>query len=178
LAIPYYLIASISLAVALAIDDGSVATRLRVMDVWRLASRRHDPLSGEGARRVGGRWGSPGRAVVYASDSMALALVEALVHVTGPLPLDYRAFHIEVLDSEIERLDFDALKGSWSTDIGYTRAIGDQWLEQRRSVALVVPGAVLPVGSNVLDPAHPRTGSVRVIGEMPFAFNPRLRGAS
>lgn len=40
----------------------------------------HARLDGEGARRVGGRWNSPGRAVVYMADSVALAVLENLVH--------------------------------------------------------------------------------------------------
>jgi len=36
-------------------------------------------LDGEGERKVGGRWNSPGRAVVYMAQSVALAVLENLV---------------------------------------------------------------------------------------------------
>ena len=39
-----------------------------------------DMLSGERARRYGGRWNSPGRPAVYLGDSLALAAMELLVH--------------------------------------------------------------------------------------------------
>ncbi len=45
---------------------------------WRLTKTRFLPTAwdGEGARRSGGRWNSTGTAVVYASSTLSLALVE------------------------------------------------------------------------------------------------------
>jgi RES domain-containing protein len=42
--------------------------------VYRLVRRERaaEALSGEGARRYGGRWNPPGAAVVYAAESRAL----------------------------------------------------------------------------------------------------------
>ena len=45
---------------------------------WRLARKRYADLSGEGARLKGGRWNSPGRAVVYMAEDAALPLIEVL----------------------------------------------------------------------------------------------------
>ena len=56
------------------------------MKVWRLCKRRHAAFDGEGARLAGGRWNRPGGAVVYTSESLALAALELgdpLVHVPG-----------------------------------------------------------------------------------------------
>lgn len=146
------------------------------MDVWRLASGRHDPLTGEGSRLFGGRWNSPGRPLVYTSESIALAVVEALVHITGAFPYDYFAFRISVPDDGIERLDVGRLKPNWSQDMGYARAIGDQWLEQARSVALIVPSVVVPSSQNVLiNPRHPNKDALNIVGRDPFRFDPRLR---
>ncbi len=143
------------------------------MEVWRLASRRFDPLSGEDARLVGGRWNSAGRPVVYASESLALCVVEAIVHITGAFPVDYAAFCIGVPDSLIEHLDSGRLKGDWAADLGYTRAIGDQWCEQARSLALVVPSAVIPASANILlNPVSKAANHLRVLTAQPFQFDP------
>jgi RES domain-containing protein len=99
------------------------------MFAWRLASSRYPPLSGEGARLVGGRWNSPGRPLVYASESLALCLAECLVHVTGALPQTYTSFKISVPDDTIEELSLAGLKTGWERDPSQTRAIGDEWLE-------------------------------------------------
>lgn len=145
------------------------------MDAWRLASSRYDPLSGDGARLFGGRWNSPGRPMVYASESLALAVVESLVHITGAFPSDYRAFRIGVPDGAVERLDSGLLKPAWTEDLAYTRAIGDQWLDQARTVALVVPSAVVAESLNVLvKPHHPGATELRVTEREAFRFDPRL----
>ena len=54
---------------------------------WRLvrAERSADAFTGEGARLYGGRWNSPGKAVIYTSEHQATAVLEILVHVR-PLP--------------------------------------------------------------------------------------------
>jgi RES domain-containing protein len=148
------------------------------MFVWRLASGRYPPLVGEGARLVGGRWNSPGRPLVYASESLALCLAECLVHVTGVLPRDYVAFKIRVPDGDIEELDVKTLKARWESAPARTRAAGDEWLIEERSLALIVPSAVLPESRNVLlNPLHPRAARLRVVSQQPFVFDPRLRPA-
>jgi RES domain-containing protein len=142
---------------------------------WRLASARYPPLAGEGARLVGGRWNSPGFPLVYASESLALALAESLVHIPGPLPRDYAAFKLQFPDAHIEILDRASLKSDWSEDIGYTRAIGDQWIQQNRTLALAVPSAILFESMNILiNPNHPAANLVVVVDRQPFRFDPRL----
>lgn len=48
------------------------------MKFYRLALTQYCDTSGEGAKRYGGRWNVPGHAVLYASDSVAAALLERL----------------------------------------------------------------------------------------------------
>jgi RES domain-containing protein len=48
--------------------------------VYRVCRARYARLDGEGARLVGGRWNSPGRAVAYMAESVVLAILENLVH--------------------------------------------------------------------------------------------------
>ena len=147
--------------------------------VWRLASGRHPPLNGEGARRVGGRWNSVGQAAVYTSESLALCLAESLVHLPEDLPRGYQSFKIFVPDDAIEVLDITSLVVGWQNDLTFTRNIGDQWLTTRRSLALVVPSVVLPESNNVLlNPMHSRANELRVMDQQPFTFDPRLRHAN
>ena len=146
------------------------------MFAWRLASKRYPPLSGEGARLVGGRWNSPGRPLVYASESLALCLAECLVHVTGALPKDYYSFQLGVPENEFEQLGPRMLRTGWKADLARTRSIGDKWLREERSLALIVPSVVLPESSNLLiNPWHPKAAKLRVILQKPFTFDPRLR---
>ena len=50
------------------------------MRVFRICRKAHAAFDGEGARLYGGRWNRRGTAVVYASESLALAALELLVH--------------------------------------------------------------------------------------------------
>jgi RES domain-containing protein len=51
------------------------------MRVTRLCKRDYSDLDGKGAAISGGQWNSPGRQVVYNSDT-ALAILEYRVHMT------------------------------------------------------------------------------------------------
>lgn len=52
------------------------------MRVWRLTRQRHvsTAFEGIGSERVGGRWSPRGLRVVYTSESIALCVLELLVH--------------------------------------------------------------------------------------------------
>lgn len=146
------------------------------MNVWRLASGRYPPLTGEGARLVGGRWNSPGRPLVYTSESLALCLAECLVHIPGRLPTDYVAFKISVPDDSVAVAAGLAPDSGWLPAIDVTRAVGDAWLAEGQTLVLRVPSAVLSDSYNLLlNPLHPRAGEVRVVAQQPFRFDPRLR---
>lgn len=50
--------------------------------IWRISNHKHSDtaFSGEGSRRVGGRWNSRGRSVFYTSATLSLAALEYFVH--------------------------------------------------------------------------------------------------
>ena len=56
---------------------------------WRIIKSKHvsNAFDGEGARILGGRWNSPGTAMIYTSSSAALATLEMLVHLNRGMTL-------------------------------------------------------------------------------------------
>lgn len=165
--------------------------------LWRLAPGRHDPLSGEGARRYGGRWTSPGRPAVYLASQLPLAVLEVLVHVDpATLPLDLEAFAVDVPDAlgtpDAWAVLTAPLPAGWRAvaQPAACRAAGDAWLAApaaARPALLRVPTAVLPEWTEsegagidagswcaILDPAHPAAAAVRVAARHPFSFDSRL----
>lgn len=150
---------------------------------WRLVNARfaHAAFDGEGARRFGGRWNSPGRPMVYLGGTPAIAALEVMAHNARTALL---AEHFVIIEARIPRalvldLDPSALPDGWNdpADTGATAALGDAWLASKASVALRVPSAVLPLERNVLlDPLHPASGAVRIGAPHPFRFDPRLAG--
>jgi RES domain-containing protein len=151
------------------------------MRLWRIASARYPALDGEGARLWGGRWNSPGRPVVYASTTAALAVLEKLVWVDPEdVPNDLHLYEIEVPDDAApELVQVDRLPPDW-TDAGASacREIGDAWLAAGTSLALSVPSALVPPDTRelnvLLNPRHAAAGAVRQASARPFAFDLRL----
>lgn len=148
------------------------------MRLWRIASGRFDPLDGEGARRVGGRWNSPGRPVVYTSAHASLAALEKLVWVDPEdLPDDLFLFEIDLPDdAPMATVEPGDLPPDW-TEAGSPACagFGDRWLADSAALALVVPSAVIAEERNILlDPRHPDAARIRLVDSRPFAFDVRL----
>ena len=149
------------------------------MKLWRVTRAPHQALDGEGARLYGGRWSSPGGAMVYAASSLALAALEYLVHVDKEdAPSDLVALQIEVPDDlAVETRDAEALPEGWANDVPSPECagVGDAWLAAGNTVVLRLPSALVPEEQNALiNPAHPGAARIRVVSARPFSFDPRL----
>lgn len=151
------------------------------MRVWRLCRQPFaaTALEGVGGLYASGRWHRRGRPIVYTASSAALAALEVLVHV-DPLdaPDDLRLLTIELPDDfGVERVDAADLPAHWTAVPAPDElaALGSDWLMSRRSAALSVPSAVIPIERNLLlNPRHPDIARVRVVDDAPFTFDPRL----
>lgn len=147
---------------------------------FRLCKTRHlaTAFTGEGARLYGGRWNSPGQAVIYASSSLSLATLEVLVHLEDPAAFArlFSWVSLEFPERFIEELDLKKLRAGWADDeINLTsRMIGDEWLRSLRTPVLAVPSVVTPGEWNyLLNPFHP--GFSEVLTSEPARFQPDPR---
>ena len=136
-------------------------------------------FEGLGAKRHGGRWNSKGSPVVYASDSIALAALELLVHLKRQEVLThYVVFRLELADQQVLGLERDALPVDWRDDPPppSTAEIGDEWLESGLSLALAVPSVIVPEQQHLLlNPQHPNFQTVaEKSASSPFEFDMRL----
>ncbi|WP_297375005.1 RES family NAD+ phosphorylase [Acidiferrobacter sp.] len=156
------------------------------MIVWRIAAtmpgHRVDDLSGVGAKITGGRWNSPGRAVLYCSSSIALAALETIVHLSqGALPLNRFLVRVTIPDKlwrARETLTLAAAPVTWDAlPAGpASRRHGDEWLDQSRSVVLEIPSIVVPEEYNVLvNPNHARAAEVTATVMRLWRYDLRLR---
>lgn len=146
---------------------------------FRICSSRHPPLDGEGARLAGGRWNPPGLAVIYASASSSLAVLELLVHTDSDLlPGDLTIVEIRIPDAvRMEILDPATLPDDWRDypPPESLQAIGARWARARRAAVFAVPSAVNPLELNYLvNPDHPDASRVSIVTTRPFVFDPRL----
>ena len=135
----------------------------------------------EGLRK-GGRWSSPGTAVLYASSHLTLAARECLVHCDrDALKSPRLALCLEVADEQVEVLDH--LPRGWdSIPSGtQTQTIGDAWVGAQKKLALVVPTATLLGGEKLaehnvlLNPNFPELFShLECKSVEPFRFDARI----
>ena len=152
-----------------------------MIQAFRLCKTKHlaAAFTGEGARLNGGRWNSPGMAVVYSSSTLSLATLEMLVHLEDPAVFG-RLFSwvpLEIPDAEVERLDPTRLAAAWRNDEvnASSRSVGDVWLRSLRSMALAVPSVVTPGEWNyLLNPVHPRFHQIRIGKARRFKPDSRL----
>ena len=144
-----------------------------MLRVFRVCRSVYARLDGEGARRVGGRWNSPGRAVVYMADSISLAVLENLVHLNREdFPVGYVVIGA-LLPSHVPILSLDDLAGARETVSPQT--LGDRWLEEQPSAVLRVPSVIVPQEFNyLLNPQHPDFAQLVVELPVPFLFDERL----
>ena len=150
------------------------------MLLYRIArTARVRDLSGTGAKLYGGRWNRKGTAVVYASETRALATVEFLVHVPMALtPAHYSLASIEVPDGErVEEVRAADLPRNWRTFPAPDRlgVLGTRWALACSSLLLRVPSVVVEHEYNVLiNPAHRAMDKVRILSTEPYRFDPQL----
>ncbi len=135
-------------------------------------------FSGEGARRVGGRWTPAGRPVVHTSASVALAVLETLVHTAVNSIPSQRVIAVDVPDTlPLETVAVADLPDDWrrSPPPPALPNIGRTWLDAGRTAILRAPSAIVPLEFNyLLNPRHPDFGRFRIHEPDPFEIDKRL----
>lgn len=137
--------------------------RPRPLKAYRIVKRKFagTAFSGEGARLYGGRWNSPGLAVVYTSSTIALAVLEWRAHLTQwPAP---PVMIIEIEFSSGLMTCAARLPNNWRQLPApkANSAVGDNWVKSGKSAVLQLPSAVVPEEFNyLLNPAHPDFGKI------------------
>lgn len=159
---------------------------------WKYVTQSTLQEHGFGAARYGGRWNSADpemehdRRILYASDTLALAMLEVVVHVDSDVLRTVKHGHVTlaVEPDAIVDLDLKALPVSWNAHppSAETQVIGDEWFDTRSSPVLRLPSAILPLtvyGSGhanyLINAFHPDIAqAVSLLGAQPLPFDPRL----
>jgi RES domain-containing protein len=148
------------------------------MECWRITKARFaaHAFDGEGARRSGGRWNSPGTRMIYTAQSTALAMLEVLVHLGEAGALDaWVVIPADVPDDAIA--DAGKLPKNWKNYPAppALQLLGDRWVAGGSSLALRVPSVLVEHEFNiVLNPIHPRFPEVTFGKLRPISFDDRL----
>lgn len=130
---------------------------------------------------TGGRWNSKDQAVVYTSESIALATLETLAHLGDRVAIR-NAFLVRVevpaaVWAERETVPVTALDPTWVAEPAGLTTIkfGDAWLQSLRSPLIEVPSVIVPEEKNILiNPAHTMSRKIRASVSRQYMYDPRL----
>lgn len=151
--------------------------------VYRVVSMADasEPFGADGNDQ-GGRWTTPGTCCVYAARTPAGAMLEFLAHLDGGHPDNSAPDNIAMAVGAIPAsavLVQSNEPSAWSKrpyrdDV---RQVGDAWIADRHSHALMVPSALCPDEWNILlNPAHQGHAALRVVRLQPMTLDARLSG--
>jgi RES domain-containing protein len=154
------------------------------MRVYRIASAGPEwdelDLEGRGARATGGRWNHKDAPALYASSSIALAVLETIVHINaGWFPLNRYVVEIDIPAAYFRRRlivqppppeAWDSIPESFKT-----KDFGTDWVLGRSTLVMDVPSVIVPRERNViLNPLHAGMRQVKARNLGRFAYDTRL----
>ena len=131
-----------------------------MIHAWSITKARHaaTAFTGAGAKTYGGRWNSPGTAVVYTTGSISLAILEMLVNMQAQdLMRHYVIFLVSFDPTLMTTVNPAALPTAWrrSPSPATVQQVGDTWVAGARSAVLRLPSVIVPSEWNyLLNPAH------------------------
>lgn len=114
--------------------------------------------------------------VVYTSSTKSLAALEILVHLNPPVRFKYVAMRVKFDAALMETVPPKTLPVDWQSEPPppSSQAVGDAWVRQARSAAML-PSVIISGEPNyLLNPAHPDFRSISIGRPEPFAFDVRL----
>jgi RES domain-containing protein len=150
------------------------------MIVYRLVRKKYGfKLSGEGAKKAGGRWNSIDRTIIYTSDSRALCTAEVAVRLSlGIFPDDFEMLLIDIPDdTPILEINAGDLPEGWRKFpyLEKTTQLGDHFIFENKYLVMKVPSSVVPGDFNyLLNPRHPDFNRIEIIKTEPYAFDERF----
>jgi RES domain-containing protein len=151
-----------------------------VITAWRIVKKRHATAAfdGDGARRFGGRWNSPGIRMVYVASTRSLAALELAVHLDRSTVLSsFVLIPCEFDERLVTRVSVGRLPADWRRDPAPPELarIGDTWANAATSAALEVPSAIIEQEMNyLLNPRHPDFPKISIGKAADFEFDARL----
>ncbi len=148
------------------------------MIVYRITNEAYkEDISGYGAALYGSRWNSRGVYLLYTSQFISLSILESLVHLKRKeIPPSQYLIHIEFPDQQaISEISYKKIKKNWHKEIEYTQWLGDQFIQNKRSLVLKVPSAIVPQENNfLLNPLHAEFKKVKIISSELLNLDKRL----
>lgn len=137
-------------------------------------------VEGKGAKATGGRWNNVGVPMLYTSSSIALAVLETVVHLgAGIFPMNRYIVAIDIPDAA-----FDArlvargvdLPAAWNSNPASFKSkdFGSNWIGTKAELVLEVPSVIVPDESNYLiNPLHMDAGKITAKNRGQYIYDAR-----
>ena len=142
---------------------------------WRIARAKYDKVadafSGAGAAQYPGRWNGAGVPVVYAACSIALGVLELLVHAKSRAALDERFVLFRCL-ADLDLVFKPDLPAKLPKS--QSRRIANEWVQRGNHPILEVPSIITGEPNYVLNPNHTAFGKIEIGDAELFRFDPRI----
>lgn len=125
-----------------------------------------------------GRWNTVVSPMIYASAHYSTALLEKLVHGSGRLPPNQHYITVNIPRGlTYETFAPASLPGWDGMPAVASKAFGEKWCVEKRSLILIVPSVVARLDRNILiNPAHPEFSHITTSLHEPVFWDRRLFG--
>ena len=118
--------------------------------------------------------------MVYTAESRSLATLEVAAHLdlNEDLPTDRYYVEIEIPEEvTIQEVELKDLPDDWDAKppTPTTQIIGDDFIAYNEAAVLKVPSSIVPQEFNYLiNPAHPDSKKIKVVGKAQMKFDSRI----
>lgn len=152
----------------------------RVLTAYRIGDPDgdHPVFDATGSKLYPGRWNTPASPLIYASEHYSTGMLEKLVHGSGRMPPNQHFIEITIPNGVSYEIVEPAHLPGWDEQSGaVSRAYGEGWQQQGRSLLLLVPSIVARMENNILfNPDHPEFRQVTHGLHRPVWWDRRLFG--
>jgi RES domain-containing protein len=130
------------------------------------------------ASGMSGRWNTEGKKVIYAAESVAVAVLENMARRRGlGFGSSFRIMLIEVPGTiEITDIPLSSLHSNRRNphDYSHCQPLGNSWYDNGRTAVLKVPSSIINGYNYVINAAHPQFAKITLVDTLPFEPDERI----
>jgi RES domain-containing protein len=150
----------------------------RVLKCYRIGDPEgeHPIFDAKGSTLHPGRWNTSASPMLNCSEHYSTAMLEKLVHANGIVPPNQHFIEITIPNGLSYEMFNTAAVPDWHlASMAPSKAFGEAWQQQGRSLLLIVPSVVARLEQNfLLNPQHPEFPQVTASLHQPVWWDARL----
>ncbi|GLS21573.1 hypothetical protein GCM10007874_45900 [Labrys miyagiensis] len=152
----------------------------RILTCYRIGDPNgaYPVFDATGSTIAPGRWNTSRSPMIYTSEHYSTALLEKLLHGSGRMPLNQHCVTVTIPSGLSYEVFPVATLPGWDRPIAKSsKAYGEKWCREKRSLVAIVPSVVARRDMNFLvNPAHAEFKHVSASLHEPVYWDSRLYG--